>query len=162
MPPLVLAGTAAAGVTVGWIAALNLGGQGEAWRPDFVASAQMRRALDVAPSGSSVDIALSDGKRWMLRPTLSFRAKDGGYCRQYELSEGASHGLAGLYCKGSDGMWRGRFQIAAPVQPRAGKLTPAAGPGSEALEAAVDKLIDGEALNRQEEDLAIAAKWRRK
>lgn len=160
--PLVLTGTAIAGIAVGWLAGVHLGGvPGAAWRPELVASGPMRQVLDATPSGTTVELVLADGSRWTVRPTLSFRDKDGGYCRQYEMASTSSHGLAGLYCRGADGTWRSRVQVVIAAQHRTAKLAPAAGPGSDALEAAVDKLIDGEALSKPEEETAIAAKWNR-
>jgi hypothetical protein len=85
---------------------------------------------------------------------ISFKAKDGRYCRS--VSTRASAGLA---CREPDGAWALR-QVAAVDAPATGGMRQAASALPPSVLAAVDASMAGEALNAEQEKAARDAGWR--
>jgi hypothetical protein len=99
--------------------------------------------LASAPAGSGVSIG------------ISFRDRDGDYCRSFHLDRDAP--LAGLACRqGED--WKLAVLAAAPA--RGGEIR-TAGAMPIAVLSAVDAAIDGEPLDAAAEAAARDAGWRR-
>ena len=89
-----------------------------------------------------------------LRVGLTFRARDGGYCRTFESA--ADH-LAGLACR-RDGRWAVRVTSAWSPEPATGYRT-AASSTPPAVLAAVDATIAGDALDAAAERAARDRGW---
>ena len=110
----------------------------------LVASGEIARALDQqlasAPGGP---VAVQ----------ISFKAKDGRFCRSF--STAASAGLA---CREADGAWALQ-QVAAAAAPSGG-MRQAASSLPPSVLAAVDAAMAGEALNAEQEKAARDAGWR--
>lgn len=107
-------------------------------------------ALDRTPSLAQA--SLPDGSR--LVPTLTVRAADGRWCREF-----AQGGEVALACRGAEGRWS--------VEARARGTTPVTGEGyavasgadSGALQAAYDRIGAADALDAAAEANLIAKKW---
>ncbi len=89
-----------------------------------------------------------------VRVGISFRNREGAYCRAFHLQREAP--LAGLACR-DDGGWR--LQVLAAATRQEGELQPAAAMPMAVLQA-VDAAIDGEPLDAEAETAARDADWR--
>lgn len=92
-----------------------------------------------------------------LRIGLSFRDRDGAYCRGFRL--GGERDLAGLACRAGDGRWQIPVVVSVAPAP-AGDLGQASSALPEAVLAEVDARIDGEPLDAGQERAARDAGWR--
>lgn len=101
-----------------------------------------RLASDIQPG---TDRAITTG--------LSFRARDGRYCRSFALPARA---LAGLACRDADGWQLAALGQSVPVE---GELRRAASPLPPALLAEIDARLDGEPLDAAGERAARDAGW---
>ncbi len=108
-------------------------------------------ALALAPPiARALDGQLS-GESGPIRVSLSFRDKDGGYCRSF-----AARHIGGIACRGGDG-WRLRYATPAS-QEVAGDYRMA---GDDAVKAAVvDGMISGDPLDSAGERKARATGWK--
>jgi hypothetical protein len=129
------------GTTIG--TRINTSGGGETDR--LVATGAIAQALDrqlaSAPSGA---VAVQ----------ISFKAKDGRYCRSFSTAA-----TAGLACREADGAWALR-QVAAIEAPAGVAMRQAATALPPAVLAAVDASMAGAALNAEQERAARDAGWR--
>lgn len=92
-----------------------------------------------------------------LRIGLSFRDRDGAYCRAFRV--GGERDLAGLACRAPDGRWQ--VPVVASVPPVAGDgLRQATTALPDAVLAELDARIDGEPLDADQERAARDAGWR--
>ncbi len=112
----------------------------------MVASGDLAKALDSQLASNQAEDAA-------VRIGLSFKSRDGGYCRSF-VSRSSS--AAGLACRGGGG-WRVAFTEA--IDPEAGGIRQAASELTPALLQAVQSRIDGEALDAQAEQAARDAGW---
>ena len=113
--------------------------------PDrLVATGAIARALDTqlasAPAGP---VAVQ----------ISFKAKDGRWCRSFSTAD-----AAGLACREADGAWALRQVAAAGAA--GGGMRQAASSLPPSVLAAVDEAMAGEALNAQQEKAARDAGWK--
>ena len=110
----------------------------------LVASGAIAKALDTqlasAPSGA---VAVQ----------ISFKAKDGRFCRSFSTSASA-----GLACRDADGAWA--LQQVAAVSAVGGGMRQAASSLPPSVLAAVDAAMAGEALNADQEKAARDAGWK--
>jgi hypothetical protein len=103
--------------------------------------------LESTPSAQIVNVTEHDAA---LRAILTFRAKDGRICREFEIvaRSGASTGVA---CRG-DGHWRTEVLLSTAAAPPSSQYyTPAAGSEDAGIDAVVDRLIQGDPLSVEEE-----------
>ena len=90
---------------------------------------------------------------------VSFRARDGGYCRSFQLRE--EKALAGVACREHDA-WRLEVLAQSPPQPpAAGGYRPAATALPPSVARTLDELRAGEALDASAEAAARAHGWER-
>jgi len=139
-----MAACLAAGVLLGQAA---LPGPGPVMVEDgrILARGELARTLD---GGLTADSA-------PLRVGLSFRSREGGYCRTFTSS---GDGLAGLACRRGD-RWETRTLTAWAPAPGPAYRTAGSDTPPEIL-AAVDGLIAGEPLDQAGERAARARGWR--
>jgi hypothetical protein len=109
-----------------------------------------RGALDEALDSQLASTSDASG----VRIGISFKDRDGNYCRTFHLQRDVS--AAGLACR-SDGSWQLQVLAAAPALD--GELRPAAAMPIPVLHA-VDAAIDGEPLDPAAEAAARDAGWR--
>ena len=112
----------------------------------LVARGDLDRALTTQLAGEAEVAAVRVG--------ISFRNRQGGYCRAFHLQREAP--LAGLACR-EDGDWR--LQVLTAAAKQEGELRPAAAMPMAVLQA-VDAAIDGEPLDAAAEAAAREAGWR--
>ncbi len=113
------------------------------------------RVLETTPSGTRKPLA---GLDLEATPTLSFRAKDGRYCREIVVM---GHDLArrGLFCRTGAGTWRALATVAAPG-PDETAYAPAADAGAALLDRSISELISGAPLDAAAERRLIEQGWR--
>jgi hypothetical protein len=112
----------------------------------LVASGELAKALNSQLASNQAEDAA-------VRIGLSFKTKDGNYCRSFVSRTSAAAGLA---CRG-DADWQVAFTEA--VDPEAGGVRQAASELTPALLQAVQARIDGEALDGAGEQAARDAGW---
>lgn len=118
------------------------GGEGT----DLVATGAIARALDQQ---------LASAPPGPVAVQISFKARDGRYCRSF--STAASAGLA---CREPGGAWALQ-QVVAVAAPPSGGMRQAASSLPAAVLAAVDASMAGEALNAEQERVARDTGWAR-
>ena len=112
----------------------------------LVARGDLDRALTTQLAGEAEVSAVRVG--------ISFRNRQGGYCRAFQLQREAP--LAGLACR-EEGDWH--LQVLAAAAKQEGELRPAAAMPMAVLQA-VDAEIEGEPLDAAAEAAARDAGWR--
>lgn len=126
-----------------------------------VARGPLNVALNSLPSNKETLVRLAAGKVLRVAIKLSFRNHEKDYCRQYEAGLTGSENSGGIACH-LGGEWRIKLQAQlGSVRPSAGRTAPAGAKGL-ALQEAVMSLIDGEALDKQDEDAMILRGWKRR
>lgn len=138
-------GALAASFVAGLIAITQL-------QPGAPSETGIETALNEAPSGTVVK--LSSGG--MLKPRLSFAAKDGRFCREFDLS-----GQTGIACRKADG-WTIEAKVKSDVPAGAGAeqgFATASGAGA-ALDSVYDRLGAGEAFDPARERALIKSGWK--
>jgi len=133
-----------------WLVQLQTGGPLRARAGELLADGALARALSAQLAGTQPpDAPVQIG--------VSFRARDGDYCRTFVLRD--RNALAGLACR-SQGSWRLRVLAAAPRTASEG-YRPAAAALPTAVTSAVDELIEGEPLDAGGEAAARERSWNR-
>jgi hypothetical protein len=98
----------------------------------------------------------SDSGASMTRVGLSFRA-DGRYCRTFDVT--GERAWAGIACK-TDGAWEIETVVRPAADPgAAGDYRQASSGLSPQIIAAVEAMIDGQPLEREQEQAAVAQGW---
>lgn len=137
-------GGMAATLVLGTLIGTRLAPPGEDDQGRLVASGAIARALDTqlasAPAGP---VAVQ----------ISFKAKDGRWCRSFSTAD-----AAGLACREADGAWALRQVAAASAAGNGMRQAASALPPS--VLAAVDAAMAGEALNAEQEKAARDAGWK--
>jgi hypothetical protein len=114
---------------------------------------------DVLETTPSAELIKIDGEDAAVRAVLTFRAKDGRFCREFETlaDSGSSTGIA---CR-SEGHWRTEVLASGAAIPTDGNSYTPAGAADEAAVAEVfEGLIQGDPLSIEEETRVLAAGWR--
>jgi surface antigen len=156
----------AVGAGAGWIAnsTLTPGGNADQFiiyrNGGMAASGKLQEALNSAKSGQIVTVSGEANTAPAVRPVLTFRGLDGQFCRQYEVVSGDARGFAGLACRTEDGTWNVTAHKEAfggsAAQVSLSEQTKVVVP---AIEGAVDRSIEGEALSADEEAATLANGW---
>lgn len=108
----------------------------------LVASGQLERALNA-------QLASAQGERPSVRIGLTFRNHDGQICRSF-----SARSAEGVACRDGSS-WRMQGLL-APESGQAGEYRTAASPATADL---IDRLIEGDALDQQQERAAKEANW---
>jgi hypothetical protein len=125
-------------------------------RPGQVlSSGVLHHVLESLPSNEERAAGSTKGAT-AVRAVLTFRTKDGGYCREYEVA-GPQGQFQGLACRQAGGHWTVEAQAA---QGAAAAGTHAAGQ-SEALDRVAESRMEGDAFGESEEKAAIQRGWER-
>lgn len=107
-------------------------------------------ALETSRSGQTVRLA--DGGD--ITPTLTVRAADGRYCREYRAPQGL-----GLACRNAGGGWTVTATGAGAGLEDASRIAVAAGPSGASLDAAYRKLGASDPLDASAEDRLLRSGW---
>ena len=155
-----LAAALAAALIVGAGAGFLLRGDGSgpnlaALRPgQILKSGVLHHVLETLPSNEERAAGSTQGAT-AVRAVLTYRTKEGGYCREYEVAgpEGRYQGLA---CRQAGGHWVVEAQAG---QEAAASGTHAAGRG-EMLDKLAESRMEGDAFGPDEEKAAIKREWK--
>lgn len=116
----------------------------------------LHMALELAASG---EVQPAGDEK--VRPILSFVAKDGRFCREFE-SFGAKGSVVGVACKGDRGWTMEALLSAAAHLPNETQYAPASGFNAKALDDVVSELIDGEPMTVEAEAAARGDGWQKR
>jgi len=159
-----LAASALAGVVIG---SQLIGSQGMpkpdaglvAWEDGRVVAARtLASALDTTQSGTTAVIAAGANKA-NLTPLLTFKTKAGEYCRQFTLQHVGDSRSAALACRTPSGRWTMEATGPMGVSGARDKVAVAGADEVPAVDAAVTRLISGDALGSSDEQNLIAQHW---
>ena len=142
-----VAATLMVGVVAGYvISQQNAGVLAPSMDGALVARGSLAKALDNNLSASSGPARLG----------ISFKTADGRYCRTFQAD---TQRIAGIACHEGP-RWIARMTTAAPAPTKAFDYRTAASATAPAVLAAVDGMIEGQALDRSGEIAAKARRWR--
>lgn len=153
------------GASAGWMLHGSGGAEGARFT-DFqhgqiYAEGALAYVLETMPSNrpSRIDGGAQDST--VVRASLTFKSRSGGFCREYETETAKENRFAGLACRERDGKWAIQVHVAeAAATPNTETGPAAGGPHEEALDPIVDRMIDGIAFGKDEENAAIASGWK--
>jgi hypothetical protein len=130
-------------------------GPGLAVLPDgrILVSGTLHQVLESLPSNEARAAGRRPGAA--VRAVLTFRAKGGGYCREYEMAapQGQFQGMA---CRQADGQWAVEAYVA---QADAATGVHVVGNG-EVLDKLAESRMEGDAFGKDEEKAAIGSRWK--
>ncbi len=124
------------------------------------AGGALRQVLETSPSGQVARIAGNARDATVMRTSLTFRSKGGSFCREYEVATAGLGNFAGLACREEGGKWALKIHVAQANARPGAKAAPADGPHESALDEIVDRMMEGIALGREEEEAAISKGWK--
>lgn len=158
---LAAAGAAAAALAVGvgigslWPSGLTLDGTIAAG--EVAAHSTLSELLETARVGEAA--SHSDGKMVVLG---TFLTSAGAACREFENLSAMDASLTfGVACRSDDEGWRVLFAaMASPEEDADGRITPASGPGLDAMDQLLESLNAGPMLSAEEEESLIENGWR--
>ncbi len=164
-----LAAASAAALLIGVSAGYTLrgsGGDGSAEGQNLAvfkdgqifAGGTLRRVLETMPSGQEARVAGGAQDSTVVRASLTFKSKAGGFCREYEVESVSSGQFSGLACREGHGAWALEAHVAeAPATP--GAESSPAGHGA-LLDPIVTGMMEGIAFGKKEEGAAITGGWK--
>ncbi len=123
------------------------------------ASGPLGDVLEKDLSGREARIGGMRGEAVTMRASLTFKSKQNTYCREYEVATPSDGGFVGLGCRGRDGKWALEVHLPANGSAKGGVRTAAAADNA-ALDAIVDRMIDGDAFGSEQETAAISNGWK--
>jgi hypothetical protein len=112
------------------------------------------RLVATGAVAQALDRQLASAPGGAVAVQISFKAKDGRWCRSFSTSASA-----GLACREADGAWALQ-QVAAVAPTQGGGMRQAASSLPPSILAAVDASMAGEALSAEQEKAARDAGWR--
>lgn len=112
-------------------------------------------ALETTPSASR--ISLDEADQLSLEPLLSFKSVDGNTCRQFSVITQSS-AYEALACREKNA-WKLQAWATSSTVPIENYST-ASGTPSPAIEAAIDDLIEGDAMSVEDESHFIRSGWK--
>lgn len=117
----------------------------------------LAQILETTPSRGDGWNTLSDGRQ--VRPLLSYARIEGGWCREYLLSD---HGAnwRGVACKTGEGDWETELVNDQGATESAGEYRTAGANDSNEVARFMDTSAKGIALSAEKEEELIATKWR--
>jgi len=113
---------------------------------------------DVLESRASAEVLKIPGENAAIRAVLTFRAKDGRYCREFEILAG-SKGATGIACR-DHGEWHAEVMMSSAAFPPAeNNYTPAGESDEPAVAAVADRLMQSDPLDAHDEARLLATQW---
>jgi hypothetical protein len=112
----------------------------------------------VLESGASSQVRSGDAGS--IAVVFTFKTRDGGYCRQYQVNSNEGRAVAGVACRDANGGWPVVVQAdAAPMAISAGKIVPA-GAENPGIDAVVNRLIEADVMSLEQETDLVRRGWR--
>lgn len=116
--------------------------------------------LDATASGASTTKDL-DGVAATITPAFTFASATNGFCRQYDITVPASvEGATGVACRDKKGAWIIEGQVASKAKSAGDKIVPAGQDSAAAVDAIVERLIEGDVLGPADETGIMGNGWR--
>lgn len=122
-------------------------------RLDAPGGGSSERLLASGAIAKALDTQLASAPAGAVAVQISFKAKDGRFCRSFSTTASA-----GLACREPDGAWA--LQQVATVNALNGDMRQASSSLPPSVLAAVDAAMAGDALNAEQEKAARDAGWR--
>lgn len=124
---------------------------------EFRSGNELHGVLEYTPSAAPVRLAQNG---IVFEPMLSFKGTDGNYCREFDLHYELET-VSALACRADDASWRLAAMVAGVGTGQAydNDYQLASGQDSEALDAAIDRLMAGAPLSKEEEQRLISRQW---
>jgi hypothetical protein len=130
----------------------------------ITAQGELARALETTPMDVATSWPIGGNQEATFKTKFTFMDNRHQYCRQYEISQGADAGSAGVACRNGQGQWEIEHNVfdvdkegGVAVKMAGGKFR---GP-LQAIDSVVDKMIVGNVLSRGDETTKIKVKWDR-
>lgn len=123
------------------------------------ASGPLSEVLEKELSGRDTRIGGVRGEAVTMRASLTFKSKQNTYCREYEVATPSDGGFVGLGCRGGDGKWALEVHLPANISAKDGIRT-AGRPDTQALDAIVDRMSEGDVFGNEQEAAAIKNGWK--
>jgi len=124
---------------------------------EIIARGSLARILETAPGNREARLGGWLQESTIVRVNLTFKNKSGGYCREYEMAVPASGNFAGLACRTAAGQWAVQVHVGYGAKPLGSAIIPAG--RARVLDPVIDRMIDGDALGKPEEETVIARHW---
>lgn len=123
-------------------------------------SSALYEVLEKVPSASSREIVLSDNSTISLRPVLSFKNVNGGYCREFDIHSDQNI-IIGIACRKSDSAWGLELAVSSAVIPQnPNSFQPASGYDQDAINVVIDNLMVNGPIEKDEEHMLIGHAWK--
>ncbi|MEZ5857378.1 MAG: hypothetical protein R3D67_22590, partial [Hyphomicrobiaceae bacterium] len=121
----------------------------------------LQTALETKPSRAVTTAPIGNKAKAALRVTSTFASRDQRFCRDYVLSLGEADEFMGVACRNaSEGGWVIEHQARIDHRPPARVNTGVAGESAKsAVDATIDRLIDGGPLDPGEEERQLQSGW---
>lgn len=119
----------------------------------LTSSGSDERLLASGAIAQALDRQLASAPTGAVAVQISFKAKDGRWCRSF-----STNASAGLACREADGAWALQQVVAASIS--GGEMRQASSSLPPSVLAAIDTAMAGEALNAEQEKAARDAGWR--
>jgi hypothetical protein len=123
------------------------------------ASGALAGVLEKELSGHEARIGGVRGEAVTMRASLTFKNKQHSYCREYEIATPSDGGFVGLGCRGGDGKWALELHVPSANPAKSG-MKIAEGGVNTSLDATVDRMIDGDAFDIEQEAQAVRNGWK--
>lgn len=153
------------GASAGWMLHGSGGAEGSRLTAfqhgQIYAEGDLAYVLETMPSNSPSRIGGGAQDSTVVRASLTFKSRGGGFCREYETETANGNRFAGLACREPSGKWAIQVHVAETAGTPNTGTSPAAGSAhEEALDPIVDRMIAGIAFGKNEENAAIASGWK--
>jgi hypothetical protein len=125
------------------------------------ASGALHRVLEESPSREQTRISgVRASDAVTMRANVTFKTKQGAWCREYEILAAQSGNYAGLGCRDASGKWALEVNVpTGSAKKQSAQAKPATGRYVE-LESFVSSIMSEDALGREKEAAVIAGGWK--
>lgn len=125
----------------------------------LIARGTLEHTLEKVRSGTVFVVSDGRGQSMAIKPVLTFKDQSARFCREYEMTLAGSRHFAGLACRADPGRWQVLAHTPAGAGGESGGYAPASGPGSQVLDAIVERLMVDDVIAGGDEAAIIDKKW---
>jgi hypothetical protein len=129
----------------------------------ITARGEFAQALETTPMDLATTWSMDGDQQATFKTKFTFMDSRRQYCRQYEMTQGASGGSAGVACRNGQGQWVIEHNVIG-VNKEGGIAVKMAGARHgpvQSIDAIVDRMIVGDVMGRADEAARIKSKWER-